>query len=105
MATKKFPTESELNKMRKLLSKGAAAKVLPKDASPADRTKYDICQKIVAYKNKHKLTQRELAKQIGINESLVSKIIYYKIDEFTVDRLLKFLNLLYDDVSVKISVA
>ena len=105
MAGRKFPPEKEVAKMRELLSKGPAARVLPKSASPVDKMKYTICQKIVAYKNDHKLTQRQLAAKIGVNESLVSKVIYYKIDEFTVDRLLRFLNQLYDELDIKISVA
>jgi predicted XRE-type DNA-binding protein len=105
MSTKKFPSSKELAQVRTRLSKGPAAKVLPKNASPGDKVKYSICQTIVTYMNNHKLSQRQLAVKIGTNESLVSKIVYYKIDEFTIDRLLKFLNQLYDDLDVKISVA
>ncbi len=104
MSTKKFPSNKELAQIRTRLSKGPAAQVLPKNASPGDKAKYSICQSIVAYMNDHKLTQRQLAAKIGVNESLVSKIVYYKVDEFTIDRLLKFLNQLYDHLDIKISV-
>jgi predicted XRE-type DNA-binding protein len=105
MKQTKFPSERELAKMRKLLSKGAASYVLPDDADPVDRIKYEICQDIVMFMNKHNLSQRQLASRIGINESLISKITYCKIESFTVDRLLGYLYALYDRVEVKIKVA
>ena len=101
----KFPSETELKEIRELLAKGPATKVLPKTASALEKMKYLICQKIVAYKNDRKITQRQLAEKLGENESLVSKVVHYHIEEFTVDRLLKFLNVLYARVEIDLSVA
>ena len=39
-----------------------------------DRWKLDIAKKIIAYRIKHKLDQRQLAKQVGIAQSQVFKI-------------------------------
>jgi len=101
----KFPSDAELNEIRQLLAKGPATRVLPKTASPLEKMKYLICQKIVAYKNDRKITQRQLAKKLGENESLVSKMVHYNIEEFTVDRLMKFLHVLYARVEIELSVA
>lgn len=101
----KFPSEAELKDVRERLSQGPAAKVLPRDASPVDRAKFMICQEIVMYKNKHRLTQRQLAEKIGENESLISKVIHYNVVEFTIDRLLKFLNAVVPNAKITISVA
>ncbi len=101
----KFPSEAELREVRERLSKGPASKVLPKDASAIDRAKYAICQEIVIYKNKKNITQRELAEKIGENESLISKVVHYNIEEFTIDRLMKFLNAIYPNAEIKINVA
>lgn len=100
-----FPPEKELKEMRELLSQGDATRILPKSASPVDKMKYLICQKIVEYKLAHKLTQRALAEKISENESLVSKVVHYHIDEFTVDRLLKFLNMIYPNITIDLKVA
>jgi predicted XRE-type DNA-binding protein len=101
----KFPSEAELKDIRERLSQGPASKVLPKNASPIDKTKYAICKEIVIYKNKHKLTQRQLAEKIGENESLMSKVVHYNIEEFTIDRLMKFLNAIYPNAEININVA
>jgi predicted XRE-type DNA-binding protein len=100
-----FPSEKQLKKMRTLLSKGIASRPLPEHASAVDRIKYSMCQKIVTYKNDHKLSQRALAELIGENESLVSKVTHYHFDEFTIDRLVKFLSKLYPKAEMKIEVA
>ena len=101
----RFPTEAELKDVRERLSRGPASKVLSKDASQVDKAKYAICQEIVIYKNKKKLTQRQLAEKIGENESLISKVVHYNIEEFTIDRLMKFLNAIYPNAEIKINVA
>jgi predicted XRE-type DNA-binding protein len=101
----KFPSDAELEEVRERLSKGPASKVLPKDASTIDRTKYAICREIVIYKNKKNMTQRELAEKIGENESLISKVVHYNIEEFTIDRLMKFLSEIYPNAEIKINVA
>ena len=101
----KFPPESELKKMRELLSKGPASKPLPKDAGPVDKIKHQICREFVVYKNTKKITQKALADKTGIDEALMSKILHYNVEEFTIDRLMKFLNVLYPHIQVKIDVA
>ena len=101
----KFPNEKQLKEAREALNKGPAARLLPKNASPVDQTKYALCEEFVKYLNTHKLTQRALAEKLGIDEALVSKIIHYSFEEFTTDRLIKFLSVLYPDVKVTVRVA
>lgn len=101
----KFPSEKELEEVRNRLNKGMASRPLPKDTSAVDRAKFHLCEKFVIYKNTHKITQRELAKKVGVNESLMSKILHYHFDEFTVDRLIKYLSEIYPDIDLKVDVA
>ena len=101
----KFPSEAELKEMRERLSKGPSSKILPKNATAIDRAKYAICREIVSYKNQNNMTQRGLAEKIGEHESLISKVVHYNIDEFTIDRLMKFLGAIYPNAEIKINVA
>jgi predicted XRE-type DNA-binding protein len=50
------------------------------------------------------ITQRELAEKIGIDESLMSKIVHYNFDDFTIDRLVKYLAILFPRADLKISI-
>ena len=98
----KFPSEKELNEARKALAKAPGARMLPRNASPVERLKFSLCEKFVIYLLDHKLSQRELAEKLGIDESLVSKIIHYNFDDFTIDRLVKYLSILYPRADLKI---
>ena len=101
----KFPSKKQLDEARKMLDKGPASRPLPKDASPVDKMKYKICEKFVIYKNTKKITQKALAEKLNIDEALMSKILHYNFEEFTLDRLIKFLNVLYPNVEIDLKVA
>lgn len=100
-----WPSEEQLRIIRKQSSKSIASRMLPDNAPLVDKIKFSICEEILKYKMKNELTQRQLAEQLGENESLISKVVHYHIDEFTIDRLLKYLNVIYPDVEFKIKVA
>ena len=103
----KFPSKKELDRIRKLMEKAPASQGLPKDASPVDRAKYNLCEKFVTYRKEVGLSQRELAKKLGTDETVLSRLLHYHIEDFTTDRLIKFLSKLYPDIEldVKIRVA
>ena len=87
----RFPSSEQITKVMKKLEKpNQYSYVLPKDAGPIDRAKYDVCRKILVYKRKHELTQRQVADLIGIPETRVSEILHYKIWKFSLDRLLEY---------------
>jgi predicted XRE-type DNA-binding protein len=97
-----FPSQEELKRVREKLNDSIASRPLPKDASKADKLKFKLCEKFIAYKNEHKITQRVLAEKLGINESLVSKITHYHYSEFTVDRLANYLDKIMPNFELEI---
>jgi predicted XRE-type DNA-binding protein len=101
----KFPSDQDLAEARELLSTGPAPRPLPEDADAVQRLKHAICAEFVKYKNKTKVTQKQLAMQLSIDEALMSKMMNYAYEEFTVDRLMKFLSILYPMVDVRLLVA
>ncbi len=100
----KFPSEKELKEVRAALDKGPATRMLSPDASSVERLKFSLCEQFVSYLLDHKLTQRELAEKIGIDESLMSKIVHYHFDDFTIDRLVKYLSALFPKAELEILV-
>ena len=101
----KFPNKKDLEYARKKLSKGMASRPLSKNANPVERVKHNLCEKFIIYMREKKISQRDLAEKLGINESLISKIIHYHFDEFTTDRLIKYLSKIYPGVDIKVNVA
>jgi predicted XRE-type DNA-binding protein len=100
-----FPSEAELSEARELLSKSIASKPLDKNASAVDKIKHRLFKEFIVYKSAHQITQKNLAIKIGIDEALMSKILHYHFEEFTIDRLIKFLNVLYPNLDFKVDLA
>ena len=100
-----FPSKEELKKMRKILNRGPFTRPLPENATPIEKLKYEICRQFVRAYNKDSVTQKNYAKKLGIDPAIMSKILHYHIDRFTVDRLFTYLEILHPNakISVKIS--
>ncbi len=103
--SQKFPSEKELAGVRERLSGGPAARPLSASADPVERLKHSLCAEFVKYKNQKGITQKKLAAKLGVDEALVSKIVNYAYDDFTVDRLVKFLSVLHPNINVTLLVA
>jgi len=61
------------------------------DKTPTDRIKRSVCAEFIIYLRENHLNQRELAQKLEISEALVSKILRYQFKEFTIDRLIRYL--------------
>ena len=88
-----FPPEKELKRVREKLSDPnfeGGSLALPKNASLLEQTKYNLCEKILGYKQKHKLTCQKLAKQIQLSIPETEDILHYRITKFTLDRLISY---------------
>lgn len=98
-----FPSESELKKVRKKLEKAEGTLMLGPNATPLEKFRWDICQKFVIYKQKHKLTVEQLADALGTDKAKVSKILRHRIESFSTDRLLTLLQIIYPKTELKVA--
>ncbi len=101
----KFPSSKEIDSVLEQLEAAPASRTLPPNASAVDVLKFDLCEKFVLYRARKKVSQKELAARLGIDPALMSKILHYNYDEFTVDRLMRYLAELHKDVKVLVKVA
>ena len=83
-----FPIEKELKSIRKKLESAEPSRMLPKNASKADQIKYRLCEKFVEYILEHNVTQLQLAKKLKVDPSRVNEIVKYRIDLYTIDKLM-----------------
>ena len=90
---KKWPKQEDIEAILKRLDENPDlyTRVVSNDASYVDRIKRDICAELIIYKREHNLNQRELSQRLEISEALVSKMLRYHFDEFTLDRLIRYL--------------
>lgn len=63
---------------------------LSPNATPLEKNKYDICQRILAYKQDNKLTTEKVAKNIQLTAPETEDILFARINKFTLDRLVAY---------------
>jgi predicted XRE-type DNA-binding protein len=97
-----FPKSSEIKKVLKKLEEAEGTLALPANSTPLEKFRHDIQQKFVAYVLAEKITQRELAKVLGIDEGKVSKILRNRISEFSTDRLISLYEKINPSLKLKV---
>ncbi len=98
-----MPPKKVLDEMRKKLEKVEPSRLLPPNASRADRLKYELCKQFVVHLNREQISQKELAEKLGVEPARLNEIVKYRIDLFTVDRLLGYVELLDPDIKVTVA--
>lgn len=100
----KFPKSEKIKEQLKKLKSIEGTALLPSNASPSDKFKFELCKKLLIFMREEKLTQRQLAEYLEVNESRISEIVHYKIDKLTVDRLLSYNEKIHPKVSFKVAI-
>lgn len=98
-----FPNNKELEKVRKKLEKVEPVRLLAAGASKADKLKFELCKQFVTYLQEGGVSQSALAKELGIEPARLNEIVKYRIDLFTVDRLLDYVEMLNPKLKVTVA--
>ena len=99
----KFPSQKELKSIRSKLAKVEPSRLLPKNASKADQVKYKLCEKFVIYLLENKMSQVQLAKKIKVDPSRINEIVKYRIDLYTIDKLMNLAEKLHLEFEVEVA--
>ncbi len=98
-----FPNENKLKSMRDKLNETEPTHTLPENATTAQRVKYKICEKFVTYILDHNISQAELARRLEVDRARVNEIVKYKIDLFTIDKLVELAEKLDPNFDIKVA--
>jgi predicted XRE-type DNA-binding protein len=98
-----MPSRAEIKRVLKKLENVEGTLAPPENPTPLEKFRHDIQQKFVGYILKEKISQREMAKMLGIDEGKVSKILHNRLEEFSTDRLINLYEKLNPDVKLKVS--
>ncbi len=60
--------------------------------------KREICSYFGRYIKSEKITQAELGRKLGLHKGSLSKIVNIQTEEFTLDRLLRFFNVIHPEL-------
>lgn len=101
-----FPSEKEIERITKHFSDPNCKEInigLKPDASELDKAKYDICQSLACYKRVNKLSPRELAQKIGVNQAKTDDILFGRINNLNFEELTLYTEKLNGHLAVKIN--
>lgn len=98
-----FPNTTELKRALKKLEKKEGTLDVREGATPLEKFRFDLCQKFIKYKMKYKITQKELAIIVGVDDPKMSKILRHRIDEFSTDRLIELCSKIDPHLKLKVS--
>ena len=97
--------EKELTRIRKKYSDPCyqgGNLVLDESASVLDKTKYELCQIILACQQDSKLTIAKIAERIQLSKAETEDILHCRIDKFTLDRLTVYAEKLLPPLRMKV---
>jgi predicted XRE-type DNA-binding protein len=99
-----FPSNKEIQEILKELESVEPTFILDrKNASAVDKIKYDLCREFVIYMISNNMSQVYLADKLGVDKARVNKIVKYRIEVFTIDKLLSLLNIIKPSSELKVS--
>ncbi len=84
-------------------SRVLGSSLLPEKATQIDRAKFKACEAIIRFRRKNDLKQKDLAQRLGIDESRMSEILHYKVEGFTLDRLVGYAQVLYPNLKLDLT--
>ena len=74
---------------------GNGSWALPRNATTAEKVKYEICEKLLAYQQDNNLTDEALARKIHLTKSETEDILFCRISKFTLDYLINIASQLF----------
>ncbi|CAI2186446.1 10003_t:CDS:1, partial [Funneliformis geosporum] len=77
---------------------------LPENPSLLEKTKYELCQKVLTYHLDQKLTTEETAQKMQLSKAETEDILHCRLDYFTLDRLTTHAGYLFAPAQTKITV-
>jgi len=106
-STIRYPNEKDIQEVLEKLSSDdvMGSTVIPDDALESDKIKYKLCSLIVKYKLSKKLNQKELAEKLGLDEPETSRVLHYKIERYSIERLLNYATAIYPKLTLEVLAA
>ena len=77
---------------------------LPANPTLLEKTKYELCQKVLTYHLDQDLTTEETAKKMQLSKAETEDILHCRLDYFTLDRLTTHADKLFSPAQTKITV-
>jgi len=92
-----FPPQEEFERVVKRISKSDKRTNigLHPNATPIEKTKYNICQSILTHQQENNIPVKKLARQFGLTTARTEAILYSHFNEFNLEELINYVNCLH----------
>src|SRR4051812_7629524 len=89
----KFPPPKEFERVVKRAQRSDRRTniLLHPNASTVERAKYNLCKSIAHHRRINNLTEKQLAKELGVTHAKVEKILFCHIDKLDLEELINYL--------------
>jgi len=81
---------------------GKGSWALPKNATPAEKAKYELCQGILAYKQDNNLSDEIIARKVHTTQKELEDFLHCRISKFTLDNLINVASKLLSSSKIEI---
>ena len=98
-----WPSKKDLDRLLDELDQVEGSLHLSADATTLDKFRFQLCQRLLGYKMEHSLKQRELADKLGVDESIVSKVLHHRIDKISTDKLIEYVQIIEPNVNLLVA--
>src|SRR5437868_4383348 len=100
--TKDKEFEKYLQKIEDPKNEREINRCLPENSTPLQVAKYKLCQKILTYQVKNKLTDEKITQKLDLSQAEVEDILFCEIEKFTLDRLLTYASRLFSPNEIEV---
>jgi predicted XRE-type DNA-binding protein len=77
---------------------------LPENATPSEKAKYELCEKILGYQEDNNLSDEELRKKTGLSQEKLENILFTRIEKVNSDELINVVSKLFAPCEVEITI-
>jgi len=99
----RYPSAKKLREMDAKLKKVEGTRMTGPSSSPAEKFRWELCQKLVKYMVDKDISQVEFAKLLGIDQARVSEIVHHRVDKVSTDKLISYNEKINPKVEFKIA--
>jgi len=77
---------------------------LPENATPLEKAKYELCEKILGYQEDNNLSDQQLRKTTGLSQEKLEDILFTRIEKVNSDELINVASKLFAPCEVEITI-
>lgn len=94
--------QKTLQKLEDPKNIGQGSWSLPRNATTAEKTKYEICEKILGYQEDNGLSDEAMTRQLHLTMAEAEDILFCRISKFNLDYLMNVASQLFSPAEIKV---